>query len=154
MQIVVNIRLYENWHEQAKIRKKRWNNKEIKKFYWKLICKQKRHWRNPVRTRVTPLDSSGALYIVFLAYTVKPMDNVVRFRHPCVGPARTGWITYSGVRLTHKCCKNAQVELAIVAWVKRTGQSNPKCQDTLWQAFIYSVLDYTILYRRFQKSAF
>jgi hypothetical protein len=26
---------------QVKIRKKRWNNKEIKKFYWKLICKQK-----------------------------------------------------------------------------------------------------------------
>jgi hypothetical protein len=44
------------------------------------------HWRNPVRTRVTPLDSSDALHIVFLAYTVNPMDNVVRFRHPCVGP--------------------------------------------------------------------
>jgi hypothetical protein len=27
--------LYEYWHEQVKIRKKRWNNKEIKKFYWK-----------------------------------------------------------------------------------------------------------------------
>jgi hypothetical protein len=25
----VNIRLYEYWHEQVKIRKKRWNNKEI-----------------------------------------------------------------------------------------------------------------------------
>ena len=24
-----------------------------------------RHWRNPVRTRVIPLDSSDALYIVF-----------------------------------------------------------------------------------------
>ena len=47
-----------------------------------------RHWRNPVRIRVTPLDSSDALYIVFLAYTVKPMDNGVRFRHPCVGPVR------------------------------------------------------------------
>ena len=47
-----------------------------------------RHWRNPVRTRVTPLDSSDALYFVILAYTVKPMDNVVRFRHPCVGPVR------------------------------------------------------------------
>jgi hypothetical protein len=47
-----------------------------------------RHWRNPVRTRVTPLDSSDALYIVFLAYTVKPIDNVVLFRHPCVGPVR------------------------------------------------------------------
>jgi hypothetical protein len=45
-----------------------------------------RHWRNPVRTKVTPLDSSDALYIVVFAYTVKPMDNVVRFRHPCVGP--------------------------------------------------------------------
>ena len=45
-----------------------------------------RHWRNPIRARVTPLDSSDALYIVFLAYTVKPMDNVVRFRLPCVGP--------------------------------------------------------------------
>jgi hypothetical protein len=31
----VNIRLYEYWQEQVKIRKKRWNNKEIKKFYWK-----------------------------------------------------------------------------------------------------------------------
>jgi hypothetical protein len=39
-------------------------------------------------TRVTPLDSIDALYIVFLAYTVKPMDNVVRFRHLCVGPVR------------------------------------------------------------------
>jgi hypothetical protein len=27
--------LYEYWHEQVKIRKKRWNNKEIKKFDWK-----------------------------------------------------------------------------------------------------------------------
>jgi hypothetical protein len=27
--------LYEYWHEQVKIKKKRWNNKEIKKFYWK-----------------------------------------------------------------------------------------------------------------------
>ena len=33
MQIVVNMRLYEYWHEQVKIRKKRWNNKEIKKIY-------------------------------------------------------------------------------------------------------------------------
>ena len=47
-----------------------------------------RHWRNPIRTRVTPLDSSDDLYIVFLAYTVKPMDNVVRFRPQCVGPVR------------------------------------------------------------------
>ena len=31
MQFDVNIRLYEYWHEQVKIRKKRWNNKEIKK---------------------------------------------------------------------------------------------------------------------------
>jgi hypothetical protein len=29
MQFDVNIRLYECWHEQVKIRKKRWNNKEI-----------------------------------------------------------------------------------------------------------------------------
>jgi hypothetical protein len=29
MQFDVNIRLYEYWHEQVKIRKKRWNNKEI-----------------------------------------------------------------------------------------------------------------------------
>ena len=35
MQVVVSIRLYEYWHEQVKIRKKRWNNKEIKKFDWK-----------------------------------------------------------------------------------------------------------------------
>jgi hypothetical protein len=41
MQFDVNIRLYEHRHEQVKIRKKRWNNKEIKKFYWKYICKQK-----------------------------------------------------------------------------------------------------------------
>jgi hypothetical protein len=32
MQFDVNIRLYEYWHEQVKIKKKRWNNKEIKKF--------------------------------------------------------------------------------------------------------------------------
>jgi hypothetical protein len=25
---------YEYWQEQVKISKKRWNNKEIKKFYW------------------------------------------------------------------------------------------------------------------------
>ena len=31
LQFDVNIRLYEYWHEQVKIRKKRWNNKEIKK---------------------------------------------------------------------------------------------------------------------------
>ena len=47
-----------------------------------------RHWRNPVRTSVSTLDSSDALYIVFLAYTIKHMDNVVRFQHPCVGPVR------------------------------------------------------------------
>ena len=41
MQFDINIRLYEYWHEQDRIRKKRWNNKEIKKFYWKWICKQK-----------------------------------------------------------------------------------------------------------------
>jgi hypothetical protein len=35
MQFGVNIRLYEYWHEQVKIRKKRWNYIEIKKFYWK-----------------------------------------------------------------------------------------------------------------------
>jgi hypothetical protein len=35
MQIIVDIRLYEYWHEQVKIRKKRRNNTEIKKFYWK-----------------------------------------------------------------------------------------------------------------------
>jgi hypothetical protein len=35
MQFDVSIRLYEYWHEQVKIKKKRWNNKEIKKFYWK-----------------------------------------------------------------------------------------------------------------------
>jgi hypothetical protein len=35
MQFDVNIRLYEYCHEQVKIRKKRWNNKEIKKLYWK-----------------------------------------------------------------------------------------------------------------------
>ena len=36
------------------------------------------HLRNPVRTRVTPLDSSDALHIVYLAYTVKPMGHIVR----------------------------------------------------------------------------
>jgi hypothetical protein len=33
--VAVSIRLYEYWHEQVKIRNNRWNNKEIKKFYWK-----------------------------------------------------------------------------------------------------------------------
>jgi hypothetical protein len=32
-----------------KIRKKRWSNKEIKKLYWKLICKQKVRKRGVVR---------------------------------------------------------------------------------------------------------
>jgi hypothetical protein len=49
MQFDFAIRLYEYWHEQVKIRKKRWNNKEIKKFYWKLICKQKVRKRGVVR---------------------------------------------------------------------------------------------------------
>jgi hypothetical protein len=43
---------------------------------------------NPTAARVTPLDSSDTLYVVYLAYTVKPMDNVVCFQHPCVGPVR------------------------------------------------------------------
>jgi hypothetical protein len=47
-----------------------------------------RHWRNRVRTRAIPLDSSNTLYIVYLAYIFKPMDNVVRFLHPCIGPVR------------------------------------------------------------------
>ena len=29
----------------------------------------------------------------------------------------------------HKCCKNAQVELAIVAWVKRTGLTHMCCEN-------------------------
>ena len=33
MQFDVNIRLYEYWHEQVKIRKKRWNNKEIQRNF-------------------------------------------------------------------------------------------------------------------------
>jgi hypothetical protein len=36
MQVAVNIRLYEYGHEQVKIRKKRWNNKEIKTFLLKI----------------------------------------------------------------------------------------------------------------------
>ena len=34
IQFDVSIRLNEYWLEQVKIRKKRWNEKEIKKFYW------------------------------------------------------------------------------------------------------------------------
>jgi hypothetical protein len=30
---------------------------------------------NPTTARVTPLDSSDTLYVVYLAYTVKPMDR-------------------------------------------------------------------------------
>jgi hypothetical protein len=41
MQFDVNIRLYEYLHEQVRIRKKRWNNKEIKKFYWKKFVNRK-----------------------------------------------------------------------------------------------------------------
>ena len=37
MQFDVNIRLYEYWHEKVKIRKKRWNNKEIKKIENKCV---------------------------------------------------------------------------------------------------------------------
>jgi hypothetical protein len=33
MQFDVNIRLYEYWHEQVKIRKKRWNYEIIKNMY-------------------------------------------------------------------------------------------------------------------------
>ena len=50
MQFDVNIRLYEYWHEQVKIRKKRRNNKEIKKFYWKWIFKQKVRKKEVVRS--------------------------------------------------------------------------------------------------------
>jgi hypothetical protein len=38
--VAVNLRLGEYGHEQVKIRKERWNNKEIKKFDWKWISKQ------------------------------------------------------------------------------------------------------------------
>jgi hypothetical protein len=54
MQIVVTMRLYEYWHEQAKIRKKRWNNKEIKKFYWMQIVVNMRlyeYWHEQVKIR-------------------------------------------------------------------------------------------------------
>jgi hypothetical protein len=87
-----------------------------------------RHWRNPVRTRVTPLDSSDALHIVLLAYTVKPMDNVVRLyaqnivkgcKNAQVEIAMVACVKRTG--LTHKCCKNAQAEPAIGARVKRSG---------------------------------
>ena len=33
------------------------------------------------------------------------------------------------MHLTHKSCKNAQVELAIVAWVKRTGLTHKCCEN-------------------------
>jgi hypothetical protein len=46
MQFDVNIRLYEYWHEQVKIRKKRWNNKEITKFYYLERLFLKRNVRN------------------------------------------------------------------------------------------------------------
>jgi hypothetical protein len=45
-----------------------------------------RHLNNPVRTRVTALDSSDSLYFMYLAYTVKPMDNTVRFKLLDDGP--------------------------------------------------------------------
>jgi hypothetical protein len=38
--VAVNIIMREYGHEQVKIRKKKWNNKEIKKCYWKWISKQ------------------------------------------------------------------------------------------------------------------
>ena len=63
-----------------------------------------RHWRNPVRTRVTPLDSGDALYIGYLAYTVKFMDNVV-FSVP--------------VRFTH--APSISLTCAFSAPVRRTG---------------------------------
>jgi hypothetical protein len=33
--VAVNIRLYEYGHGRVKIRKKMWNNEELKKWYWK-----------------------------------------------------------------------------------------------------------------------
>jgi hypothetical protein len=36
MQVAINIKLYEHRHEQVKIRKRGWNNKEIKKFLLKI----------------------------------------------------------------------------------------------------------------------
>jgi hypothetical protein len=41
MQFDIDIRLFEYWQEQVKIRKKRWNNKEKKKFDWKKFVNRK-----------------------------------------------------------------------------------------------------------------
>jgi hypothetical protein len=40
MYVAVDIRLHKYWHEQVKIRKKRWNNKEIKKSFQMLQYSQ------------------------------------------------------------------------------------------------------------------
>jgi hypothetical protein len=61
MQFDVNIRLYEYWHEQVKIRKKRWNNKENGVLYPR--------WEKSVRPKII----FGQLSII--------VDNILWHQH-------------------------------------------------------------------------
>jgi hypothetical protein len=47
----------------------------------------------------------------------------------------------------HKCCKNAQVELAIVAWVKRTGLTHKCCENAQVELAIVACVKRTGLSR-------
>ena len=67
MQFDVDIRLYEYRHEQVKIRKKRWNNKEIKKFIENKFVNRKleKGGRGPCHERLCT--NSGSKCFLLLA---------------------------------------------------------------------------------------
>ena len=95
----------------------------VKSFFFKYCHMQgvARHWRKPVRTRVTPLDSSDTLYIVYLAYTVKFMYYTVRrFQHPCVRPVRFTHTT----NISSTCALDARTYCQFSLCVSSTCASN------------------------------
>jgi hypothetical protein len=70
MQFDVNIRLYEYWHEQVEIRKKRWNNKEIKNFFENKFVNRKLEKRGVRATSACGNDSNANKFlpIILLLY--------------------------------------------------------------------------------------
>jgi hypothetical protein len=58
MQFDVNIRLYEYWHEQVKIRKKRWNNKERNFIENKFANRDRKKWGGKSVPRAPVINNS------------------------------------------------------------------------------------------------
>ena len=76
MQFDVNIRLYEYWHEQVKIREKWWNNKEIKNFIENKFVNRKLEkggWSVP-RAPVLPL---CIRYTTLTSLTLEKIENAL-----------------------------------------------------------------------------